>query len=254
MNKAIFLMTLLLLAGVAAADAGNAFPQDEAGISAYINTGGAIDIEQAATAYTAIEELGSTHAIGTIAIKNVHATDHIHVYVDVNGWIVAYLKRDEQTGKIVQWSGGGTTFANAISKVCSKIGVDYNSIKDNITYYDFKYPDAGNMTIFKNTRSSNGDDYTHAFLPDNNTLYEASYSFVNTIRHRESNTYPYDSYYGWSKLYLNGAYISGTGVSNRRTVSVYTGFTVGELHTIRLQRGDHSGLGWSGVASVLIYS
>jgi hypothetical protein len=190
----------------------------------------------------------------------VHATDNIHVYVDADGWIVAYLARGEPIGMIVQWSGISTsnpavktTFEDSISRVCNAIGVTYDDIKGAIQHYGFEYPDADKMVIFLNTRTSNGDDYTHVLVPDTNTLYAANYSLVNT--YRPYGYYPYK--YGWSKLYVDGAQLEYTGVSNTRILSEYdigSVLPVGESHTIRLERGDHSTSGWSGVASILIYS
>ena len=259
MKWIVNLIAILLLAGCAAADAGDAFPEDEAGMCAYVNIGESIDLENATEAYTQILELSATHAIGTIAIGNVHATDNIHVYVDVDGWIVAYLTRGEQTGKIVQWSGISTsnpvvktTFGDSISKVCDAIGVTYGDIKGDIQHYDFEYPDANGMAIFLNTRTSDGDDYTHVLVPDTNTLYAANYSLVNTYYYRSSS-----SHYGWSQLYVDGGRLENTGVSNKRILSEYdigSVLTVGESHTIQLKRGDHRTSGWSGVANILIYS
>lgn len=251
MKWIIPLIAILFLTGCAAAEAGDAFPQDEVGMCAYVNIGESIDLENATEAYTQIVELSATHAIGTITIGNLHATDNIHVYVDVDGWIVAYLIRGEQTGMIVQWSGISTsnpvvktTFEDSISRVCDAIGVTYDDIKGNIQYYDFEYPDADEMVIFLNTRTSNGNDYTHVLVPDINTLYAANYSLVNSID-------------GWSKLYVDGLLLESTGENNRRTLSEYdiaSVLTVGESHTIRLERGSDYYGGLSGVASILIYS
>ena len=257
MNKTIFFMTILLLAGVVSADGGNAFPQDEAGISAYVNIGGSINLEDATTAYTQILNISETHAIGTIKIFNVHATDKIHVYVDVNGWIVAYLERDEQLGQLVQWSGISVsnpevkiTLEEAIEKVCEEIDVNYTNIEDNIAYYDFEYPDANKMSIFLNARNSDGDDYAHMYLPNAHTLYEAGYSLVNTIRlYWEKN-------YGLSKLYVDNILMASTKKYDERLVSEYdiaSILNVGETHTMWLHREDHHISGWSGMASVLIY-
>ena len=255
MKWIIHLIAILFLAGCAAADAGDAFPQDEAGMCAYVNIGESINLEDAVGAYTQMLELSATHAIGTIAIGNVHATDNIHVYVDVNGWIVAYLLRTEETAAMIQWSSVNvsnpvferTTLSDAISNMCTAIDVNYTGVEGNIQYYDFEYPDADNMLIFTNTRTSDGDDYTHVLVPDTNTLYAANYSLVNTAYSNR----------GWSKLYVDGVRLESTSTNSKRILSEYDiagVLTVGESHTIWLERGNDYSSGWSGVASILIYS
>jgi len=77
MKWIFFLITVLFLIGCTAADAGNAFPQDEAGICAYVNIGESINIEDVGGVYYQIEELSETHAIGRISIGNVDGSDDI---------------------------------------------------------------------------------------------------------------------------------------------------------------------------------
>ncbi|MCK5040590.1 MAG: hypothetical protein KAR87_06495 [Candidatus Aenigmarchaeota archaeon] len=252
MNKTIFLMTILLLAGVVSADAGNAFPQDEAGISAYVNVGGSINLEDVVGAYYQIEELSETHAIGLISIGNgvSGGSDVLRVYVDTDGWIVAYLKRDEQRGKMIQWSGINlsnpvferTTMSDAISRMCTVIDVNYTEIEGNVEYYDFKYPNADKIKIFANTRITNGYDYTTILMPANYTLYEAVFSLVGSG--------DYYNTYLRTNLYIDG--VKRGEVTWMGCGAYGTYFTLGEPHTIRFYGIPRNG--WAGVASILIYS
>jgi len=232
------------IAGAVEATGGNAFPEDEAGISAYVNIGKSINITEAVKAFTQTEELSQTHAIGIIPIDNKRGTINVHVYVDTGGYVVAYFKNTEPASKILKWSG--MDFNNpkmedfitntAIKAMCGKIDVYYLDIKDDIKYYDFEYLDAKKMVIFLNARGSGGDEYTHIFIPGKYRLYEASYSLISDTSNR-------------NYLYVDG----------KRIASAYNGLTtgtydpedvlpLGKPHTIKLSVADRGGVG-----SILIY-
>jgi hypothetical protein len=237
------------VAGAVEVMGGNAFPEDEAGISAYVNVGKSINITEAVKAFTQIEELSQTHAIGIIPIDNKRGTVNVHVYLDTGGYIVAYFKNTEPASKIIKWSG--MDFSNpkiedfitntAIKAMCTKIDVYYLDIKDDIKYYDFEYPDAKKMVIFLDARSSGGDEYTHIFIPGKYRLYEASYSVIAIYT---SHTYYY------SQLYVDGRVVVGEASSlTMGTYNLENVLTVGEPHTIKLYTRYCKG----GVGTILIY-
>jgi len=238
------------VAGAVEATGGNAFPEDEAGISAYVNIGKSINITEAVKAFTQTEELSQTHAIGIIPIDNKRGTMNVHVYVDTGGYIVAYFKNTEPASKIIKWSGMDfdnpkiedfTTNA-AIKAMCDKIDVYYPDIKDDIKYYNFEYPDAEKMVIFLDARSSGGNEYTHIFIPGRYRLYEASYSLIA----------PYHGgYYNDINLYVDGDIIAQKHTCGSLTTSMYdleNVLTLGEPHTLGLY-AKYSG----GVGTILIY-
>jgi len=243
------------VAGAVEAMGGNAFPEDEAGISAYVNVGKSINITEAVKAFTQTEELSQTHAIGIIPVDNKRGTVNVHVYVDTGGYIVAYFKNTEPASKIIKWSG--MDFNNpkiedfitnaAIKEMCGKIDVYYLEIKDDIKYYDFEYPDAKKMMIFLNARSSGGDEYTHISIPGKYRLYVASYSLI------DNGCYGSCDDGDTTHLYVDGKHVAKTG---SLTVDVYdleNLLTLGEPHTIRLRVSDQSGSEYGGVGTILIY-
>jgi hypothetical protein len=247
-NSVISLMPppFIGVAGAAEATGGNAFPEDEAGIAAYVNVNQSINITEAVKEFTQTEELSQTHAIGIIPIDNMRGTMNVHVYVDTGGYIVAYFKNTEPASNIIKWSG--MDFDNpkiedfitnaAIKEMCAKIDVYYLDIEDDIKYYDFEYPNAEKMMLFLNARSSGGNEYTHIFIPGKYRLYEASYSLIATL-------YRYNDVY----LYVDGTQIAHvdeyltTGRYNLENV-----LTLGEPHSIKLNT-KYSG----GVGTILIY-
>lgn len=211
----------------------------QAGMAAYVNVG-SLNLENATEAYTQINNLSTSHAVGSINVPNNMGSDNIHVYVDSNGWIVAYLTRGEQLGHMIQWAGVDvnnptvkTTFEDAISRVCTSIGVNYSVIQGNIKYYDFEYPQATNALIFMNTRIS-GSDYTTVLIPESYSIYSMNYSHIG---------------YGGqgTTVYIDGINICyGGGIMlNSYNPSM---LTKDIPHTIQLTSNY-----WSGLASIFVY-
>jgi len=184
--------------GSVAARAGIVFLEEEAGISAYVNVGQEIDLEKAKSAFKSIETANETYIIGQIALDG-YDPEYVapHVYVHEDGWIVTYYLRNEPSGKIMQWNGydGGTitttTLADTVKKVCDSIqpeydppGTLYNLIKDNVSYYDFEFPDANRMMLI--TEWIDGYNISDSFnltLPIECELCNASWSHYCSISH-----------------------------------------------------------------------
>ena len=235
-------------------------PQDEAGISAYVNIGECLNLHDASGAFYQLLDSSDTHAVGTIRLDNLHSADYIHVYIDTNGWIVPYLERGESTGMLVQWLDIDATnpeikitFEEAIELVCDEIGINYTAIEGNISFYDFQHPDAKGLSILLNTQEYDGYESAHVHLPTTSTIYKAGYSLVNTVWG------PWNGYYyGASGLYLDELPLEYTSTKNKRILGEYdivNKFTVGETHSIQLKKSMSYGRkGLSGMASVLVYS
>ena len=88
--------------GVAAAYR-SAFPEDEVGLSAYVNTKQTIDIEKIKTTFTEVEEVGDNYIIGITPIPDFGGDINVTVYADTSGWIVAYFKKGEPAAMLMQW-------------------------------------------------------------------------------------------------------------------------------------------------------
>jgi len=249
------------IAGAAEATGGNAFPEDEAGISAYVNTSQTIDLDKLKTIFTEVEEVGDNYIIGITPISDFGGDIDVHVYANTDGWIVAYFTKDEPAAKIMQWGKDTdvnnpqiteittTTLEDAIIKAADAAGILW-AVKD-IKYYDFEYPNANGMTLFVRTRATAGTNITQVEIPADYTLYEASYYHYVTGY----------SYYGFStssKLKVDGTTISDLSISGphrkwgRAFDSYKEAITTGTLHKIEIAySSDYSGS--AGVATVLIY-
>ena len=88
--------------GAGAAQEGTAFLEDEAGVSAYVNTSQSIDLSKAESCYRTIEYKCDDYIIGSVELPDLPEDEDVHVYVSADGWIVAYYLKDEPASKIMQ--------------------------------------------------------------------------------------------------------------------------------------------------------
>jgi len=131
------------------------------------------------------------------------------------------------------------TLEEIISRVCAHIGINYETIKPEIKYYDFEYPNATNMTAIVDIAQEVGSDTFELWIPPE--------SFVDV---NESSWSHYTDYY--SVLYLDGTVINYNDWHGERIEYGYSSVSSDYLHQILVEnRGgsQSSGVGW-----VLIYT
>ena len=256
---------------------GCAFPEDEAGILAYVDVSETIDIEKLKIIFTEVEEVGDNYIIGITPISDFGGNINVHVYADTDGWIVAYFEKDEPASKIMQWEPASpsypsiteittTTLRDAIYKAAIAADIPPATLPE-INYYDFKFPDANGMTIFIRTKGSEGTNIAQVEIPATYTLYEASYyHYIYYYSDLYTPASPDIQTYWDSKLKVDGTtvsdaytYYGGDGVYTwwRAFDSYKVYITTGTLHKIAISyvatSSYSSDLGSSGVATVLIY-
>lgn len=245
---------------------GSAFPEDTAGISAYVNTSQTIDLEKLKTIFTEVEEVGDNYIVGLTPIADFGGDINVTVYADTSGWIVAFFKKDEPAAMMMQWGKDtdvndpviteitSTTLGDAINKAADAADIIW-TVKD-VKYYDFEYPDADGMTLFIRTRATDGTNITQVEVPATYTLYEASYyHYIYCLGYNDG--------YCWnSKLKVGGTTISEasmvySGYEWWSAFDTYGGYiTAGTLHKIEISYeniGTAADYGSAGVATVLIY-
>ena len=223
---------------------GDAFPRDEAGISAYINLSETINLENAIKAFSKVLTIKDSHTIGIIPISQAisieeRGTTEVNVYVDTTGWIVAYLLRDKPASGVIKWSSmdfdkpkiEDFTLTDAIEKLCKEINVHYLEIQDKIKFYHFAYPEAQKMFIFINTAISKNES-VQISIPAKYRVYEASYSIIGSA----------------SYLYLDENSISSINGYLLGKYDIEKMLIQGVLHTIELRTNGRGGLG-----SILLY-
>lgn len=180
---AVFLC--LFMAGNASA---TTFPVDEAGISAYVKVSDSIDLHEAMENLlphiAEVLEVNPTYFIVTVTNDDDQNT---HLYVGADGWGISYYLGTEEVSKAVRWniaSGDDptpeevismTTLEEVISKTCDAIGVDYETIKSGIMFYDFEHPNADRMIFAVDIQSGEGSNSFYMAIPPEVTVKESSY-------------------------------------------------------------------------------
>jgi hypothetical protein len=149
------------------------FLQQEAGISAYVNVGQEINLSQVRGAFKSVETVRDEYIIGEVALPDLPEFAHPHVYINKDGWIVAYYTKDEPASKMIYWGRplGTTTISQAIRKL-------FSSVKDeDVKYYHFRHPQANKLMLI----AEGGNDWFTLTIPKGLQIYEASWSLRAAI-------------------------------------------------------------------------
>lgn len=217
-------------------DAPEAFPADEAGISAYVNVGQSIDLEKAKKALVGTRAEGDDYIIGIIELEGLPEDEFPHMYFNENGWILAYYTKIAPASRIMQWHGynGGpittTTLQDAIAKSCPEIRVDFSSVRDNISYYHFQYPEATEMVMSVDIAIGSSSENFNYLIPFDVTLFEGSWSQRGFS-------------WGYSNKYSSSFSVDGGNVSRAAMGTIKNGkcrdshLTPGDIHNVNMEGG-----------------
>ncbi|TAJ44613.1 hypothetical protein [Methanofollis fontis] len=249
------------------ADAGTAFPADRAGISAYVSTGTPIDLSNAASVCTGLEEVGDNYVIGNYTSSYLD----YKIYADTSGNVVAYAPRYNKytnsgypASAFVNWTGMDATnpqitdsaFHAGIKTVLSEV-VDNDirvlELMDTVQYYDFEYPDATTMMLFVNRVPEGGTELVHYYAPSNTTptTFESSYAFAIYNGRSYSDDNDNDA-----KLYIDDVLtlnrdILSSGIAWRIALDADT-FAPDTPHTVKVWGGDDNGNNYAGVGFAFV--
>jgi len=170
-------------AGRAEALAGASVIENEAGISAYFQASGSIDLNLARRAFRTIEIETSEYIIGSVPLSGYNENADVHVYVHRDGWVVAYYPSGKPVSMIFDWvayhNGGRTALTtrleSALRFVASQAGISY----PGATFYHFQHPNATHlMLIAEWTNQSSPPDSFQVRLPGTLIYYEQSWSLA----------------------------------------------------------------------------
>lgn len=149
----------------------------EAGISAYFKSPTAINLTNASTACRTIESLTSDYLICSVPVANHAEHFDTHVYVNKNGWVLAYYLNTDPLSKIIDVYNktiNSTKLTSVLGTVAAAAGVAFAGE----TYYDFRYPDAGKM-LFVAEDDVNGNDFIIT-LPSSYAYYYRGWASNDT--------------------------------------------------------------------------
>lgn len=251
-----------------------AFPEGEAGLAAYINTGQAVDLDKLKVIFSSVREVGDNYILGIVPIPDWGGNININLYADTDGWIVAYLKQEDPVSMVMQWGDSdpdnptigvikSTTLEDALYKAGEAAGVGI--VSNGIKYYHFGFSNANRMMIIVKVQATSGLGIHQIEIPANYMLLDSAY-------------YHYSYYYTWctsdcgysfekrswggSTLKIDGSDISNaaTGDQGKGNYGWWRGMDryksalqEGSLHTVGITHHGGDDRGSAGVATVLIY-
>lgn len=223
------LLGILFLIGHASAAVD--FPEDEAGISAYVHSD-IVDLNKAKAAFKNIERETSDYVVGTVALDLHDQEEYPHVYVSADGWIVAYYPKERPSSWLFLWSeyNGGPITSTTLSKAIGIISGAMGGTRTDLKYYDFRNPEASKM-MFILEAVQGSTDYFKVTIPPSYSTYAVDWSHYN----KDLST---SSLYDDSSVYLNEAkvsFIDGNGV---RYGSFTDTFINGIEQTIKINAGS----------------
>jgi hypothetical protein len=131
---------------------------DEAGISAYMQAAFTINLNDVRGSFTTIELETASYIIGSIHLPGYPEAYDPHVYVHIDGWILAYYLDQDPASKIVDLHSetlNSTLLEDAISIIANAAGVPVT----DVYFYNFHYPNATHM-MFIAEDFNNGDSFS----------------------------------------------------------------------------------------------
>ena len=157
-----------------------AFPEDEAGISAYSQASTTIDLDDVRGMFRTIETETSNYIIGSVPAPDYPETEDVHVYIHTDGWVLAYYLAEDPVGKIFDWqayhTGGRTNLSTKLENTLSAVAIAAGVLPfPDVTYYDFRYPNATHLMLIVEWVYQ-GTDSFQVNLPGTFAYYERSWS------------------------------------------------------------------------------
>ena len=130
----------------------------EAGMSAYFKAADVITLSQVKPIFKTIEIETADYLIGSIGVSGYVEHYDTHVYVNHDGWILAYYLKVDPISKIIDINNdriSTTVLKNIVAYVAGTAGQAFS----DVSYYDFRYPNATHMMLI-GENSASGTDYT----------------------------------------------------------------------------------------------
>ena len=252
-NGHVFSLQAPSFVGIANAeeDSVDSIIEDEAGIAAYFQSAIGINLNDVRDIFRTIEVETADYIIGSVPVPNHDETHDVHVYVHVDGWVLAYYMAGDPAAKILDWrvyhdtgrSGITTKLENTLAVVAGEAGVPF----PGATYYHFRYPNATRLILIVEWVYE-GTDVFQVKLPGSFAYCERSWA-LGTVGSSSSMSGSYkvdgvqiqrhDSHSGWWMSY-------GTLTVSQMLPDQY--------HTIELWAEDwyssHYGYGYAGLTLV----
>ncbi len=159
------------------------FLEEEAGISAYMKSPYAINLNNVRDLFRTIEDETSDYIIGSMHVADNPEDKDVHVYINKNGWIVAYYLRGDPVGKVLNWpkyhNNGRTSMTTMLEDTIAYITSEASLPYSGVTYYHFRYPHATKMMIIIENARNKADSF-EVNLTSSYNYFERSWSLYST--------------------------------------------------------------------------
>jgi hypothetical protein len=148
------------------------FLDQEAGIAAYVQVPGPVNLESIKGAFKIIEQETSDFVVGTVEITNAPLAPH--VFVNSDGWIVSYFLRDESVGYAWPFGHGLKPPDDVLARALTQIGATAGGDPTPIGYFDFEYPGANKISVI---HAPNPWDEVEVQIPNDFQVFEAAWAY-----------------------------------------------------------------------------
>jgi hypothetical protein len=151
---------------------------DEAGISAYLNLGQALNLNTVDDVCRTVEASTSSYFQCSVGVTGYDESQDVKVYVEQSGWVLAYYPRGEATGRVFDWKGydGGTAIPTKLEKAIERVVQKAGLAGGTPTYYHFAYPNANRLLLIAD-KTIGTDDAFQVNLPGSYSYFERSWAF-----------------------------------------------------------------------------
>jgi hypothetical protein len=157
----------------AAENAALASIQEEAGFSAWYSSTFEINLNNVRSVFRTIEIETTDYIIGSVPVPDYHETADPHVYVNRNGWMMAYYEQMYPVSKAIDaraQSINNTKLETVLGNVAGAAGVGFTGPN----YYDFRYPNATDMIFIAEHESVDNEFCLE--VPSSYSVFERSWS------------------------------------------------------------------------------
>ena len=144
------------------------------------------------TAPATLVEVGQNYTVATLTLQNIDGlTSTVNLYYDDQGWVVAYLSKDEASAMVLQAREideespliddddiGNTTLLDAINVVVDE-ALDETAIGSDdkgLGYYHWQFPNADNFLMMMISMKNTGEYPVQFAVPGSITVSEISAS------------------------------------------------------------------------------
>ncbi|MEM7134709.1 MAG: hypothetical protein AAF702_51075 [Chloroflexota bacterium] len=212
----------------------------EAGISAYFQASGPIDLNVVRGLYATREIETDDYIVGEIPGTIYTAEwERPHVYIHKDGWVLAYFNKDEPTSKMIDLAtyASSGSITTKLRDVLDTVAPYTNTslTDDNVVYYHFQYPNAEKMLVVSEISGQDGNSFRIVLPPAGHEFFELSAVVRANSTH--------------DALQIDGATIIDVGSNgcwDCSTIINQAQLSIGQPHTVRLYdyytSGDYAAL------------